>query len=182
MLLFKLIFLFQILYCGTERSAVKHLSDPAATLVNLTPVSITIDSLLSLPYSNHEILFHGNNLFRLPDEYRTYIIKVYPKCWSLENDNDYHLVCCDSFYKRTFIAEIPDPNCTESIRSGHSEEFRSCRRQIDSIQFVTFRGRNFFRFRFYLLITGVLFHDKIHKSLGQSKNGIELHPVLSIGY
>jgi hypothetical protein len=183
------LFLFHIncgliasIFCGTERSDVKHLSDKEAVLVNMKPSLITLDSFLLLDVIHMTPAFSHKRITRMPSEMQVYSVEVFIKFWILEQDNDYHIVCCDSNFKKSFIAEVPSPECSESILSGHAAQYRNCRNLLDSLYFLNNNGKHFFNKKFPLIITGVLFHDFVHGQTGRAPNGIELHPVLSITY
>jgi hypothetical protein len=85
-----------------------------------------------------------------------------------EKDSDLHLLLGDlEEPDKRMIAEIPAPECAEG--TGHEQEFRSARDTVSSI-----------RVNSVVEIVGVVFFDFLHEQRGAAKNGIELHPVLSI--
>ncbi len=65
------------------------------------------------------------------------------------------------------IAEIPAPECAQG--TGHEQEYRNARDAISSVPANAI-----------IEIIGVGFFDFLHEQQGAAKNGIELHPVLSM--
>jgi hypothetical protein len=170
------------IYCGSERSDVKHFSDKDAVLVNIKPTEISVDSFLLLDRIHLNPAFSHKHIARLEDEKQVYTIECYVKFFMLEKDNDYHLICCDSNYKIKFIAEIPSPECSESIQSGYAAQYKAARNLLDSLYPEYYMQKHYTKYKFPLKITGVLFHDFVHGQTGHAPNGIELHPVFFINY
>src|SRR5262249_3031616 len=94
-----------------------------------------------------------------------------------EGDSDYHLVLRDSS-GRTLIGEIPSPSCV-----GASSPFRSMiqssRAQFDA-QFTA--TGSFQTADIPVRIKGVGMFDFLHGQTGVAPNGIEIHPILDIGF
>ena len=106
-------------------------------------------------------------------EFNTYTVRCHIEDWRVSEDGDYHLVLSDvSDPSAIMIGEIPCAECGSVQQSNHLAEFIQARKNfegsLDSKKSST-----------VYTITGVAFFDKIHKQFG-AKNGIEIHPVLSI--
>jgi hypothetical protein len=180
--LFTLIFLLLGIYCGTERSDIKHLSDFEAKEINFTSLQCSINDFLKGDTLTIPPSFSSKRIKRLPSEKQVYSVLCYVKFYQLETDNDYHLVCCDSNYNYKFIAEIPSPECQESRASGYAANYKAARLLLDSLYPLIHSGKHWTKYKFPLLITGVAFHDFVHGQTGHARKGIELHPVLFITY
>jgi hypothetical protein len=170
------------IYCGTERSDVKHLSDAEAKNINYKPVYCSLDSFLLFDNMIIPASFSHKHFKRFPSEMQCYTVPCYIKFWQKEQDNDYHLVCCDSNYKNKFIAEVPSPECSESIRSGYAANYKSCRDLLDSLFPLMYNFKHYNKFKIKFFLTGILYHDYVHGQTGHAPKGLELHPVLSISY
>jgi hypothetical protein len=86
----------------------------------------------------------------------------------VEDDGDWHLVLSDPKDSgHRMIVEIPDPQCEQG--TGYGPFYQSWR---DSLRRVPRRG--------LVEVIGVGFFDFIHTQRGISRNGFELHPVLSL--
>ena len=98
-------------YCSGYRWDVKTGQDPQASQVNLGSVTpTTVGYLTSLPAQPS-----------LPDDYRLppteltqYEVTGTIVDYSLEHDNDYHVVIKDNSSSNVMITEIPDPACVPS--------------------------------------------------------------------
>ena len=85
-----------------------------------------------------------------------------------EQDSDLHLVICDLEKPEvTMIAEIPAPQCAEG--TAHEKDYEIARSVVLRIS----RGT-------VIELTGVGFFDFLHQTNGAAKNGIELHPILTV--
>ena len=154
--------------CGVERWAVKTLSDPAATQVDLVPRATTVAALrrLSAP---------PNLGARLPGaEMHTWRIRVRLLWSKLEDDSDVHLVVADPATGGTMIVELASPSCAlgspavAQIGAARTALVRACGVPV----------RSFTRLHGTATIDGVGFFDFLHAQRGVAPNGIELHPVL----
>ncbi len=90
-------------------------------------------------------------------------------------DSDYHLVLSDG--PQTMIVEVPSPDCITS------SPFKTAIADVRAVLFTRFHPRSsFVATRTDVTVTGVGFFDRIHGQTGVARNGIELHPVLSITF
>ena len=161
-------------HCGTERWAVKTLSDEDRNLVHLRPVQTTIEDLVALVPPSHLPAF--NRI--APTELTVYRVAARLAFLKQEEDKDWHLVLMsprDSTV--TMIAEIPDPECSGACSSGFAERFTSVRQVLfDRVNAPGGERRPL------IWITGVAFFDFLHHQRGVAPNGIELHPVLAVEF
>jgi hypothetical protein len=170
------------IYCGTERSDIKHLSDKEAVLINFSSRKCSVYDFLLGDTIVIPVSFSSSHIKRLPSECQVYTIECYVKFWILEQDNDYHLVCTDSNYNYKFISEIPSADCSETIASGYAANYKAARILMDSLFPLFHGGKHWSNIKRKFSITGVCFHDFVHGQTGHAPKGIELHPVLSITY
>ena len=154
--------------CGVERWAVKTLTDPAASQVDLVPRSTTVVAL-------RRLVAPPDLGARLPGaEMQTWRIRVRLLWAKLEDDSDVHLVVADRATGATMILELASPSC--AIGSPVVAQIGAAR-----AAFVRAYGapRRFFtRLEGTATIDGVGFFDELHGQRGVAPNGIELHPVL----
>jgi hypothetical protein len=162
-------------HCGTERWAVKTLSDPSAACVDFTPRHTTVSWLVS-----------QDGPQRLAEQGRSGTIEC--QVWELtgqlvefkaEDDGDFHIVLADlEKPDLTMIVEIPDPSCTGVCDSPHRAEIVRARENF--IQVFGLPPKRFQRMTqtVTVTITGVGFFDFKHRQTGLAPNGIELHPVI----
>ena len=169
------IFLFgfqEVEDCGKNRWDVKTLTDVNASKVKMKPIKTTIDSLRCVKVINKI----SANTPRFSTEFYTFQITCGIREYINEADGDIHLVLYDlKDTNKTFVAEIPDPNCKEVKGSKYELKYKQCRDEVEKwklpkgkIQKGTYR------------LTGVMFFDKLHGVSGAPQNGGELHPLLSI--
>jgi hypothetical protein len=163
-------------HCGTERWAVKTLSDARAAAVDPTPRSATVDALRGLPQPRV-----GLNTPRVTGvETTTYEIQVDLVRMSLEADEDIHLVVAEpGNASHTLIVEFAAPSCqgvTESTARAQIAAARSGFAQVCGMPsraaFAPLSGS--------ARLTGVGFFDVFHGQNGVAPNGIELHPVMRV--
>jgi hypothetical protein len=164
---------------GTERWAVKTLSDPAAKKVNFEPQYTTIEKLT---YEKRPIGKLDAPKSRLsPLEYKTFRVKALVIGYKLESDRDIQIVIADPDNRgKTMVAEIPDSQCDGAKSSDHAAEYQAARSLLINLLGPAQRtlrrpGRDVF-----VTITGVGLFDVIKGQTGGAANGIELHPVLAI--
>jgi hypothetical protein len=151
--------------CGYDRWPVKILGDKDRERVDLRPVDATVAKLGAIPI--HEIRYPYDHRIA-PEELRVYRVKARLLRVKREEDSDLHLLLGDlEETDKRMIAEIPAPECAEG--TGHEQEYRSARNTVSLI-----------RINSDVEIIGVGFFDFLHDQQGAAKNGIELHPVLSI--
>lgn len=157
--------------CGTERWAVKTLSDSRAHSVHFTALSTSVDTLRrkSRPYvTRYSARISGV-------ETTTYRVSAKLVEAKREADSDIHLVIADPRDGRTMIVEFPKTTCVGSSfkRStiGYARNrFLSLCGTPSASSFTHLHGR--------VTITGVGFFDMKHGQTGVAPNAIELHPVL----
>ncbi|MDP3775870.1 MAG: hypothetical protein Q8Q85_16545, partial [Gemmatimonadales bacterium] len=77
----------------------------------------------------------------------------------------------------TMIAEIRDPECSGSCRSGFAERYARARQAFETWVNDPDRSEEA-----VAIVTGVGFFDRNHGQTGAAPNFIELHPVLSIQF
>jgi hypothetical protein len=154
--------------CGTERWAVKTLSDPAAPQVDLVPRPTTVTALRRLATP-------PNLGARLPGaEMQAWRIHVRLVAAKLEADSDVHLIVADPASGATMIVELASPSCATGspdvaqIRAARAAYVQACGAPPKS--FISLNGK--------ATIDGVGFFDFVHGQRGVAPNGIELHPAL----
>jgi hypothetical protein len=160
--------------CGTERWAVKTLTDPDASKVNMRSHTSTVDTLRALPkphVSMHTPRMAGT-------EHQTFRIDALLVAMKLEADSDIHVEIADPKHpSHTMIAEFPDSGCTHGASASARRKMSATRRAL-----VLACGNpgttKFRRLGGEATLTGVGFFDVIHGQRGVAPNGIELHPVL----
>ena len=157
--------------CGTERDAVKTLSDPDAARVSLTPTPTSVDALRGL--AAPEAL---TDLRIGPTEFYTYSVQADMMAVKLEQDRDFHLVIADPVTGATMIVEFVDAECAGNT----SAQVRALMQQarLAFVNGCVEPKASFQDLRGVARISGVGFFDKIHGQTGVAPNGIELHPVL----
>jgi hypothetical protein len=157
--------------CGRERWAVKTLTDPGASDINLKPIPTTITALGSIPAPESE-----HDLPRQAQEKNVYTVKGTIVGFKKEDDNDIHLAIADPAPgpHPTMIAEFPASFCAtgavDEVQLGQARTAFEAAYGKPSSKFKTPTG--------CVTLTGVFFFDKIHGQLGVAPNGAELHPVI----
>lgn len=156
--------------CGTERWAVKTLSDPEANRVNLTPKATTIAHMRALAAPS------TMDASRLPQEFQAYRIAARLLGFKFEHDGDVHLAVADPSTGGTMIVEFPNGGCTHGASAIARHRIAQAKRALlaacgtpGSSSFTTLRGT--------ATITGVLFFDFKHGQRAVAPNAVELHPV-----
>jgi hypothetical protein len=151
--------------CGYDRWPVKILGDKDRERLNLRPVDTTIAKLGAVAI--HEIPYPYDRRIEL-EELIVYRVRARLLRVKHEEDSDLHLLLGDlEEADKRMIAEIPAPDCAEG--TGHEQEYQAARNILSSI-----------RANSIVEIVGVGFFDFLHEQHGAAKNGLELHPVLSI--
>ena len=156
--------------CSGYRWDVKTGQDPQAGQVNLGSVTpTTVGYLTSLPAQPS-----------LPDDYRLppteltqYEVTGTIVDYSLEHDNDYHVVIKDNSSSNVMITEIPDPACVPS--SSPFAAMSANARSVFAANLNTAIGST-------VAIKGVGFFDSNTLTSNVAPNKIELHPVLDINF
>lgn len=164
-------------HCGTERWAVKTLSDPGASDVAMQPEETTVADLVAIPApkkSSATLRIH-------PIEKKTFKVHATLEGYKREGDQDFHIVISDlNDPSKTMIVEVPDQDCSGACKVGQKHDFQAARDVLVSrfgeakSSFTKIRGN------VEIVVTGVGFFDFAHGQTGLAFNCVELHPVLSI--
>jgi hypothetical protein len=159
---------------------VKTLSDQDAGKINFHPEKTTIRRL-----TNKRMKFPVKERPRMQQEFKTYEVTARIKFYSVADDGDLNLILADPRHPgETIIAELPDPDCDTVKGSPYKERFRRAWREFRencAIGGEINRDGNDHKVRKGLYtVTGVAFFDMPHFQEGESRNDIELHPILSI--
>ncbi len=171
-------------HCGTERWAIKTLTDAqSAAVINSTPEQSSVSALVALPAPSK--LPQSARI--APTETQQFTVQALLIGWKEESgptgDRDFHLVLADpADHGKTMIAEIPSPTCANACASAKVAAFGSARQVL-----INELGPAPATTSAALLnpprkveVTGVGFFDFDHKQDGLAPNCIELHPVLQI--
>jgi len=166
-------------HCGTERWAVKTLSDPDSAGVNFSPRPVTVAWLTSRPAP--QVLPEDSRI--APLEFQAFTVRAHLIGVKEEDDRDFHLLLADiEDPSSTMIAEIPSGECSAACSSRYASSFEDARREVESQlgmpadRFTDTRGD------VIVDVTGIAFFDFFHRQRGVAPNAIELHPVLSIRF
>jgi len=162
------------LRCGDERWAVKTLSDPDASRVNLSPaVPTTITAMNGL--QPHCSGLPQTRTFA--EEFRVFELTGRVTFVRLEDDRDYHIVLADpNSPDNTMIVESVDPGCEGAVTSPDLPLLRAGRESLLAVSGQrpsSLIGQS-------VRVTGVGFYDFGHGQTGMSRSCIELHPILRI--
>ncbi|MHB8753683.1 MAG: hypothetical protein ACYC92_01805 [Candidatus Acidiferrales bacterium] len=165
--------------CGTERWAVKTLSDPDAASVNFSPRPTTVAWLTSQPAPSP--LPADTRI--APLELQAFTVRAQLLAIKEESDRDFHLLLADlNDPSATMIAEIPSQNCSGACASRYASQFESARRELESRFGMPTNRFESVPGTVIVDVTGVAFFDFFHKQRDVAPNAIELHPVLSIHF
>ena len=171
-------------HCGTERWAIKTLTDADAAKVSaVTPIATSISDL-TLKAAPKQL---PQNSRIAPVENEQVTVKALLIAWKEEagakGDHDFHLVLADpQDHSRTIIAEIPSPDCASACSSTSAKNFKAARDVLtvelgpapQSIKVTSIVPPR------TVEVTGVSFFDFDHGQDGLAPNCIEIHPVLKI--
>jgi len=160
--------------CGVERWNVKVGNDADAKAVNLKPQQTTIDTLVGLN-AGRPLTPEPTTRVR-PWEFQTDTVAATLTGYKTEADGDYHLVLTAADGK-TMIAEIPNPGCV-GPNSPFLAQITTARHDFDQAHQPSPQGLT--KLSTPVMVTGVVFFDRIHGQTGVALNGVELHPVLAI--
>jgi hypothetical protein len=162
-------------HCGTERWAVKTLSEEGVNCIDFTPKQTTIAWLVSQAAPG-----------RLSDDSRSGPVEC--QIWQLtgrlvgfkaEDDGDFHIVLADlNDPNLTMIVEIPDSDCSGACASAHEADIVRARED-----FIRSFGKPNTRYHRVgpdqvVTVSGAGFFDFKHRQTGLASNGIELHPLI----
>lgn len=163
--------------CGEERAAVKLGTDQQARQVPPAPVNATIAELALRPRPANT-----PEDTRARDERGTELtmwrVTGQVIAYKLEEDGDYHLVIADAAGNH-MIAEIPAAECA---KAGVWADQIAAARALAARQLHPTARAYWTTAPPTVTITGPGFFDKLHGQLGVAKNGIEIHPVVSIQF
>jgi hypothetical protein len=170
-------------HCGTERWHVKTMSDPFAAQVNRNVQQTTVDTLWNAAVPAG-MSAKSDNVRFAPWELQAVQIRATIVGWKIEADNDFHIVVADlNTPSETMIVEPPSSACSGACASGYGALFQSARAAFAQC----LGGQPSNRFTpvgkpVVAEITGVPYFDPIHGQTGVARNGIEIHPVLSVSF
>ena len=167
-------------HCGTERWAVKTLSDPDSEKVDPALKEEIVSDLRGLPRPRGALAGRCEGV-----ETTTFKVRASLVGYKNENDSDFHVVIADLDHPdETMIVEIPNVACAGACASGHIDDFKTA-----SSNLVNLLGpaspdpraplRRAAR-KITVVVVGVGFFDFDHNQTGRAPNNLELHPVLSI--
>ena len=162
--------------CGSERWAVKTLTDPAASRIafaKVKPTEVEAMRHLKVPFR-----LKATSARRLGAERTVYRFTAHLMSMKREDDSDIHLVVSDPKLGGSMIVEFPaafcDAGAAPALRArmtkARSNLAKACG-GVPKSSFVQLSGT--------ATITGVGFFDLLHGQAGVAPNGIELHPALS---
>lgn len=158
--------------CGTERWAVKTLSDPGAIRIDPSrPTATSIGALVERP--GH---CDGGPDERVhPEERIVFEVVARVSLARLEDDHDYHVVLEDPDAPGArLVSEVADPNCAGAAQSAFRDMLSVARGSFEALaRQAPLAGR-------LVRVRGVGFYDFNHAQTGRAPNCLELHPVLSI--
>ena len=171
-------------HCGTERWALKTLTDSGSAAV--TSSALKASSVSSLVAEQAPVQLPQSTRIS-PIENQQFTIQAILIAWKQEagakGDQDFHLVIADpQDHTKTMIAEIPSPQCASACASASKNEFAAARQvlitelgpaphSLSATPVVPPRK---------VELTGVGFFDFDHGQDGLAPNCIEIHPVLKI--
>lgn len=164
--------------CGTERWAVKTLTDPfGEDVAKKSPMPNTVHGLRELTAPTKQELQRAQG--RFPAESNTYRVSALILGDKLEADSDFHIVLGDpGNHSITMIAEIPSGKCVAPKRAKFFDDLRG--KFQSEFGEVRAGGLRKLGEGIPACVIGVGFFDFLHGQDGVAPNGIELHPVLSI--
>jgi len=163
--------------CGRERWPAKVLADGVA-IDAAHPAVATVDQLRTL---SRPPGVDGFNAPRAPAERRVYRVQAELLGFKLEKDGDIHLVIAQPGNRaHTMIAEIPDPRCMSGAPPVYAEDV--ARTRLAFVKAYGIPPATHFRIAYRAItVVGPAFFDFLHRQDGLAPNGIEIHPVLSLG-
>ncbi|MBK7832997.1 MAG: hypothetical protein IPJ56_11785 [Gemmatimonadetes bacterium] len=151
--------------CGVERWPVKIAADDDFALVDTVQVPTTVAELTQIRRPETAFAFRRRVA---PIELRTFVLRARLVRVSAQEDSDLHLVLRDLLDDTlTIVAEIPSPDCTADPYMAR--RFENARAMLRGTQ------RNG-----VIEIVGIGFFDFPHGQSGMARNGLEIHPVLSL--
>jgi hypothetical protein len=162
--------------CGSERWAVKTLTDPAVSKITLAHVKATdVEAMRHLKVPFH---LKTTSARRLGAERTVYRLTATLMAMKREDDSDIHLVVADPTRGGSMIVEFPASFCDVGASSALRARMTKARSNLAKACGGEPHG-SFVQLSGTATITGVGFFDLIHGQSGVAPNGIELHPALS---
>ena len=151
--------------CGSDRWAVKTLTDSDRDRVVFQPVPAFIHTLVAIPIL--EVPYPADRRLA-PQELTTYTIRGRMIARFMEADQDIHILMEDTDAPGvTLIVEVPLAACAAG--SPLQAKFDAVRAEALRIPMSS-----------VIRVTGVGFIDFLHNARGQAPNGFELHPVFQV--
>jgi hypothetical protein len=167
------------IHCGTERWAVKTLTDADAASVDFSPRPATVAWLTSQPAPS--TLPEDSRV--APLEFQAFTVRAVLIGYKEEDDRDFHLLLADpDDPSATMIAEIPSTECSAACSSHYATDFESARRELEARYGLPENRFKSPRGSVIVDVTGVAFFDFFHRQRGVALNAIELHPVLRLHF
>ena len=151
---------------GTERGAVKHLTD--GLVLPTSPAVLTPDELVSLPAPPVT-----QDSPRFPIERQLVVLEnVHVIAAKQEADSDLHVILTTATGAELNV-EAPQAQCDSS--SPYATLLAQARQAMDQVM-PNVSGSHYTPLDLHATIEGVLFFDVLHGQRG-APNGVELHPV-----
>ncbi|HKV41091.1 MAG TPA: hypothetical protein VJX67_17930 [Blastocatellia bacterium] len=174
--------------CGIERWPVKIGTDTGAGDIDIsspTPVDIQTMRDWDSPFPSVKAQLPKSSFAaRLTDQEKTcYVVHGFLKGYKIESgptgDSDFHIVLRDeASADDTLIVEIPHPSCAK--KGVWTSQITKARQDFES-RFTPAQKIQWVDQKIPVTVTGIAFFDRVHGQDGVVlKNGIEIHPVLSI--
>jgi hypothetical protein len=158
--------------CGINRWDVKTFADVNAKRVNMKPILATIDSLRQIKPTQK----YSDNSPRAGAEFYTFQITCGIREYIKEDDGDIHLILYDlKDTVKTFVAELPDPNCPSVKGTKYAPKYQKCRDEFEKYKLP--KGRVA---KGQYTLSGIFFIDKAHGVKNAPPNSAELHPLLTL--
>lgn len=150
-------------HCGYFRWAIKTLSDKDTNLVTMQPQKSSVSELSRITppqkFISHRLA---------PVEFQVYRVRGVIKRINLQRDYDFHIVIADpDSLANSMIVEVPLAGCVANPwLASRVAAARAFARTVPAGTLVN--------------VIGVGFFDPEHGQPGRARNGVELHPVISI--
>ena len=158
--------------CGVDRRAVKVLNDTDAKNISFTAMRTDVVDMTKFKCPEKI----SRTLPRFEKEFNVYQLNCTIREYRKEEDGDYHLVLQQADDTTiTIVGEIINPTCDDLKNNPHLQEYITVRAEFEKY----ILPKNKVKGGYYKL-KGVCFFDRPHGQLGAAKNGVELHPILSL--
>jgi hypothetical protein len=160
--------------CGRERWPIKVVSALPMGIYPM-PMHTTIADLSAITAPANPDRYQSKRFS--PTETTVFSLDAIMTVIKHEGDGDYHIVLRDG--PATMIVEAPDPAC--AVNSHVRQVITAVRADIDR-HFGSAIVRRRGGLSVPVSVSGIGFFDRLHGQEGVAKNGIELHPLLSIDF